>query len=367
MAAGISLMDFFLEIGIKADTLKLKDLVSTIGELNLKSVFTAVGLGAMYDGIEKIMTIGVSTTMTMEKFNAVTGISMKEAEQFSKVAVKYGASAEEALSSLAALQQSVLSLAMAGNQEPFRLLGLKPTLDDLKDPLKKGGLFDQLVDKMKDPRWFDAMKARELSQLGVNDSLMLMLKTVDNLHAEMDKMPFTSDEDRKKLMEYNESWQQLAETFKTIETIIAGRFANTMKGISDVILGTSGNVNTLEHNINTLIDRLEIGLGVLSAVLVGAGLLTKNAKMISMGATLGAGVATSAVLSHGSDWMNDFNHFRKDPSIWQSDMQKNVTNHVNVTVNAHTNANPKEISAQIAEEISTLLLVTSQEKHYGIK
>ena len=89
MAAGISLMDFFLEIGIKADTLKLKDLVSTIGELNLKSTFTALGLGAMYEGLEKVMGVGVQTTLSLEKFHAVTGIAMKDGEQFAHLAEKY--------------------------------------------------------------------------------------------------------------------------------------------------------------------------------------------------------------------------------------------------------------------------------------
>jgi hypothetical protein len=194
-----------------------------------------------------------------------------------------------------------------------------------------------------------------------------MLKNVNNLHSEMDQMPFTSDQDRQKLLEYSETWRQIGETFTTLETLLAGRFAPALKAIGDAFLGTVKGVDAMSQHLNGLLDNMEAILMIGGGLLTVLGLLTGQFGIAALGAKLFAGGAVLTGLSHGTDMAHAFAPRADSNMGGATGSWGPVNNNVHVTVHAKTNADPREISAQIAEEISTLLLVTSQEKHYGIK
>ena len=49
--------ELFVELGFHADTMKLKEFTSALGELSMSSVMSVLGLGTLYESVKKIMGI----------------------------------------------------------------------------------------------------------------------------------------------------------------------------------------------------------------------------------------------------------------------------------------------------------------------
>jgi hypothetical protein len=372
----MGLLDFFINIGIKADTLKLRDLVSTIGELNLKSVFTAVGLGAMYEGLTKVMSVGDKTATTFLNFTAQTGLANKEMQQFAKLAEQFGSSQEDAINSVEELQMKVFTLMKSGDAgvtEASNIFGLKLSRADIETPMR---LMDLLHDRMRDPNFLTPMKKLELANLGVSASLMRLLEQEDKIYYSRNKMPFTSPEDLEKINQYHIAWTKLTQTFQTAETILSGRFAPTLQKISELFLGDSQDVDKMSEHLNKFLDSLEKKMWILAGVLALGGIgitagaaaaeegvlstiLTKiGSKTLGAASSAAVGTGIFSFLSHGDKLMDIFSN--KNISTTPSTSQVSMTNHV--TVVAKTDASPIDIANSVTRVLEDKLLEAQNQK-----
>jgi len=109
--------ELFVELFFKADQVKLGDFMHSLTELNMASVMTTLGLGAMYEMVSKIMTSADTTALSINNLSAQTGISRQEIQKWSEWTDQAGASADLAKQSFATLAEEKAKL-MIGQGHP---------------------------------------------------------------------------------------------------------------------------------------------------------------------------------------------------------------------------------------------------------
>lgn len=197
--------ELFIELGFKADTMKLKEFMHAVGELNMSSIAGAVGLGGLYEATKRIMDIADKTAMSIFGYTQVTGLSGKQMQQFSNYAKEMGMSAEDAEGSLKNLQMTMFNVKIGqANPRPFALTGMDP---NEKDPIKS---LQQLQDYVKATKELDpAIHRWIVNDLGVSESMLLILKASDRITDSINKQPFATDKEINKIVEYHKVLSKL--------------------------------------------------------------------------------------------------------------------------------------------------------------
>jgi len=94
----------FIELGFKADTAKLKDFIHAVGDLNMTSIMSSLGLGALYEATQKIANVADTAAMKLYNFHQQTGLPTDSLQQFSRFAEQMGASQDAVESYIRSLQ-----------------------------------------------------------------------------------------------------------------------------------------------------------------------------------------------------------------------------------------------------------------------
>jgi hypothetical protein len=166
----VNIGELFVTLGFKADTLKLNDFMKSVGELNMTSVASALGLGALYEATSKVMNIADGAAMSVWGFSQTTGIGTKETQQFNRVVEQLGGSSQDATASLKNLQTAMFNVKWGqGDIRPFQAMGIDP----------RKGIFEALKrvqDFVKSPLYKDDFKRMMVEALGLSDSLIPVLK-----------------------------------------------------------------------------------------------------------------------------------------------------------------------------------------------
>lgn len=192
----MNILTFFMELAVKADTVKINEFIHSIGELNLASVASSLGLGGMYEGLKKIMDIGATAGVAMGQFASQTGLSAQNMDKFEKFSQRMGVQAGVATASVKGLQDAMFKVAMGeGNPEPFTLLGIGPQSDVFK-------FLDQMHEKLKeitDPN----LKRRILNNLNIAPEMMIALQSTDQVWQSYKSIATTSKQMAQDLRQYN--------------------------------------------------------------------------------------------------------------------------------------------------------------------
>ena len=114
--------ELFIELGFKADTMKLKEFMHAVGELNMSSIASAVGLGALYEATNRIMDVATKTGMEMYTFSQMTKLPAQPMEQLKSVIKEVGGNAEAAAPFIKSVRKDISDLLTTGNSEHFQLL-----------------------------------------------------------------------------------------------------------------------------------------------------------------------------------------------------------------------------------------------------
>ena len=282
----MNLFELFVEVGFKADTIKLKEFMHAVGELNLSSVAGAVGLGTLYEATKKIMEAADKTAMSVFRYTQVTGKSGKEMQQFSNYAKEIGLSADEAQGALDGLSKTLFKVKLGqASPMPFVLAGMNP---GEKDPIKS---LQQLQDYIKATKELDPEMHRFITEdLGVADSMLMVLKASGRLTDEIEKQPFASPEELEKIHKYRKALADLGTHIDLLFTRWGASLVPVVKHLDSLaskmleILRTGEGWKSLFTEIEQIFQKMIPLVGALR--LIGAGLkiaeknIEKNFKFI---------------------------------------------------------------------------------------
>jgi hypothetical protein len=234
--------ELFIELGFKADTMKLKDFMKAVGELNMSSIASALGLGVLYDATNKIMNIADGAAMSIWGFSQTTGIGTKEAQQFSAVVEQLGGSAEDAKGSLKNLQTAMFNVKWGqGNIAPFQAMQIDP----------RKGVFEALAkiqEFVKSPKYTDEFKRMMIEAIGLSDSLIPVLKNTKDITEAMKAQEISAEKQIETMVQFHQVnkklgqelgliWMDLAtiiepviEMIEKVLTLILRLFDNILSG-----------------------------------------------------------------------------------------------------------------------------------------
>jgi hypothetical protein len=167
----VNIGEFFVRLGVDAETVKVKDFVSSIGELPVKAAAGIAALAGISLSIVHMANDAMDAVVAFGAFEAQTGLSAQELQKWQRVAVQANVSAETVTSSVSSLQRQLADIRMGrGNISPFQILGIDPRQDAFQ-------VIDQLRARIKG---MDRPTATNLiSQMGLTPDMMQVLTLSD--------------------------------------------------------------------------------------------------------------------------------------------------------------------------------------------
>lgn len=220
--------ELFVELGFKADTIKLNEVAQLIGRLNLSSVLASFGVKELYDGLRDIMEIGEKTAMGMNLFGKETGLSAQQMTQWTRYAEEMGVSGDAVSAALTTLQKKATGLKSGLDSSlltPLYMLnqaGAGITNADLDNPFT---FLEKAIKGLQNVN--PALKTTIAGMLGINEQL-LALKSFKDANT----INVLSENDVKSLMEYHKSVVELGNTWKNIWEEMAASMAPTLDGLA---------------------------------------------------------------------------------------------------------------------------------------
>ena len=270
----------WVALGFKADTLKLKEFVSAIGDLDMRTVAATLGLGTLYDATYKIMNLADQTAMSMFSFSQTTGISSQKMEQLSTLTKQFGGSASDASTSLKNLQNAMFQAQLHGGGMAFVLTGIDPFKD--KDPFV---VLEKVATFLKSSRFNDDAKRMVVAQLGISESMIPMLKNIDKLKKAMGEQltPLQSATDA--LLTQSMAASKLDSDWRVLVTDIGGAIAPGIQKLAEVLDHLTVAI-AKSPELTKSVAALATAIGVIVAALTALGIYMAIGALIAWVAAL---------------------------------------------------------------------------------
>jgi hypothetical protein len=205
--------EMFVQLGFRADQTKLKDFISAVGELNMQSVMSTLGIKGMYDTIWRIMDVAHETALGVHAFGAETGLSTKKMQQWSYFAEEMGVKSGEVEQSLRTLQSHLAGLKMGTDTSllaPFAILNqIGAGITGEEDPFE---LLEKTGRALKNlaPEY----RRMVVEQMGLSSSMLMVLDKLDS--EEWKNQVYVTREQTEALMQYHKIMTRLGVTFKML-------------------------------------------------------------------------------------------------------------------------------------------------------
>jgi len=319
--------ELFVQLGFEADTMKLKDFVRSIGDLNMSSII-ATGAWGEFANITKSLLEGTAgLAQEMRFFAQETGLSAQRMQSWSQLARQLGLDGDAVAQTLKHLQTSIQQTKLGnvdqGLMQAYSLLNIygKANVDISQDE------FTQLENIRKGLLNINPEMRRSVTQLAqFTDQMLNFLTMQEKDWATRDKQPVIRPSDIERMKEMNMEWVKLTQQM----TILGNQFAIE---ISPVIISTTQALVDLLKEIRSFVnqDLFKKVMGGLETVgnvglipgRIGMGLLTGNQK-----------------------YFQDIMNWGKTPTA--------VTNNNNVNFNIQGD-NPREIADQVNKSIKEIM------------
>jgi hypothetical protein len=299
----MKIADFFLELGMKADTEtlgKVNDAVKTLGK-GLAAV--QIAWGAALFGLERFVNGTLDGVVALKNLNQQTGLSIEKLQEWQQAAQlsNLAISAEQIAASIGNLQQSLSAIKMGqGNAAPFQMLGIDVNGKDAFQVL------EQVRARIKG---LDAGVATNLiSQLGLNPEMINVLRLSNAEFQKLGQNIFLSRQQRDNIYSLGLAFRELtlrlsalkdqavAKIAPELERLIKN-FFQWMKDNGDKIIAViSGIANAFTifvravGNAFALVSDLVMGLfnaeGAVKALAAAFGLLALNFAPFTVGLLL---------------------------------------------------------------------------------
>lgn len=143
-----SIGEFFVTLGVKADTFKVKDFTKAIGEIPLSVAGAVSALAAIDLTFLSLTSKALDMSNSLSMFRAETGLSTHELQKWQNAARQFGVQGEAVSSSIRGIENSIVQLTKFGNAgvaQAFGRLGVQAgpgrnpfsVLMELRDKYKK--------------------------------------------------------------------------------------------------------------------------------------------------------------------------------------------------------------------------------------
>lgn len=267
MGNKISVAELYADLGFDIDNVKLNDFARSLGNLNLSTVLSTLGLKGLYDSLVKVMSSAERSATGISNFDKATGISTKDMQQFAIFAEKMGASSDEAYSAIKGLQNAILQVQLGrGNIEPFVLAKI--------NPYDKQTVF-QVIDKirsfLKDPAVNDAVKRMIASEFGLSDAMIAVMKSGDAEWESQKKLLYTHKETVDVLMKYRAQARGLGADWQVAMNNIAQDMSPVVTKFLELVDGMAKAI-VKSPVLRSALIALSVGIGVLALALAGLGI-----------------------------------------------------------------------------------------------
>lgn len=220
--------ELFVELGFKADSTKLKDFMQSIGDLNMSTILATMGLGGMYELVKKIMSVAENTAMGIDSFGQETGLSTKKMQQWSTAAEMMGAKGDDITASLRNIQSHLTGLKLGMDSTlltPFAILNrVGAGITGQEDPftlLQKVGL---VINKLTPD-----MRRLVVEQMGLNDSMLLVLNNIDKFNRLARDQIYTTQEQTASILENRSAWIKVGKDWNTVFTDLGAILAPVLQ------------------------------------------------------------------------------------------------------------------------------------------
>ena len=322
----------YAKVGFLWDSLKLKELVNIIGNLNVSTIGAAIGLGKLGEVVDNVLKDTQQTAISLQGLVAETGVEEKFAYQWRVIAKEFGSTADEAdnvINSISKVRMAILNGDVA-SARPFNMMQIDWAHNTIPEIMKKVGEWEN--DPAKLQQWANnfglqgknkdeilaQFKNSVLSPLSISGNMQFALdqyatKGVGNIQAP-DKQTFENSKESLK------AWVNATNDLSV--------------GMSDSLAGLTKTSATLLENINKakVIPAVFDGL---KWMVDGYNKRWQNAydNAIAEGEIANARKVASEMTAKISTVNN-----LVDPNIISDSNSQSVasiTNNVNVTVTAH--------------------------------
>ena len=192
--------ELFVKLGVKADTNKLENFDKGMKDAKQNALALKLAVIGVAIAMKKIASASIEAAVGLKNFSIQTGLSRDELQKWRYVADQNDISGQELIATIKGIQQAQAAIRLgAGNIKPFQLLGISPT----EDPFK---VLDQLRDKIKglDP----AIATNVLSQLGVGQNFLNILKKGNLEFSKLNKQFLITTKEQDKLIRFNKAFKE---------------------------------------------------------------------------------------------------------------------------------------------------------------
>jgi phage-related protein len=207
----MNIVELFVTLGFKADTMKLKEFMSAVGELNMSSVMASLGVGKLYEATNKIMNIAHDASMEIWGFSQATGISTKDTQQFSDAIEQMGGKAEGAKSSLSNLSKSLFQARRgdAGKNAALGLMGISAWEENnAVETMKKIWNYARTTN--------DELEQQKMifSELGLDDATLVALKNIKDFTSALEQNRISAEAHINTMTRFHKTQSQFGQAFK---------------------------------------------------------------------------------------------------------------------------------------------------------
>lgn len=176
----MNLEEFFITIGFKADTLKVKEFVGALAEMPIQVAASLAALAGIDYSLIKIANEAMDAAVAFQIFGSQTGLSWQELQKWQIAAEQANVSASAVAQSVTSLQRQMAEIKLGrGNIAPFQILGIDPRQDAFS-------VLTQLRQRLKGLE--PAMATNLIQQMGIDPSMIQLLR-LSNI--EFDKLSKT--------------------------------------------------------------------------------------------------------------------------------------------------------------------------------
>jgi hypothetical protein len=265
-----------------------------------------LGVGALYEGIHKIMDIADQTALGMYHFSAETGMSAQKMQQWSNLAGQMGVSAEDVISSVKRLQDGVARMRLTGEgAQGWMLLGIDPTT--AKDSFE---LLSRVRESIKSlsPEY----QRLALQQIGLSESMLSMMKVSDDMWASSGKLIKNTDEQTEALMRNHGAWAKLKGEWNVLLTDLGAALAPLFEKIAQAldwivnIVHRFPWVQQVLIAIAAAIGAITLAIGALTAAMAIAAIAGWISGLSEIALVIGAIAAGLALIAQNWDKVKGF-------------------------------------------------------------
>lgn len=246
--------EFFVQIGVNADSKTLNQFVGDLGDLHLSTLANIGSITALVAELVKLGTEATNAAVGFQLFKNETGLSSQELQRWQIVAQQANVSAESVASSVVALQKNLANIRFGrGNISPFQMLGIGV----------QGNAFDVLRQLRSRIQGLDnATAVNIIEQMGLTPDMINVLKLSN---VEFEKLSRTTSgmttKQEKQFLKLKLSLEQLQLQFKYLAFESISRFLTVFEKFMDYMHQSEGALTLLRSSFILLGAAITLALG----------------------------------------------------------------------------------------------------------